>query len=324
MRISTFGLALTAVVQFVIVVVGGSVALLADSLHNFGDVFTTVGLWIAFVASRRSADRRYTFGYDRFEDLVGVVIVLIIAASAALAGFESVRALFHHRKVTAIGAGIAAALVGVVGNEVVAQYKLRVGRKIGSVALEADGVHSRTDGFVSAGAVVGLAGVALGFPKADPIAGIVITAVIAWVTVSTAREVVGRLVDAVDPATVDAIEERARSVAQVKDAHDVKARWAGRSLYVMLHVSLEENLPLHVAHEIGEQVRHAVLHDVEGVSQVEVHIDPWGSDKPQSVYHTATKHHFGEEGGSGGVAAPRAEQPDALEAAIPPRSKESE
>jgi len=189
---------------------------------------------------------------------------------------------------------MAAAVVGILGNEAVAEYKIRVGRRIGSVALEADGVHSRIDGFVSAGALVGLVGVALGFPKADPIAALAITAVIVWVTAGTARGVIGRVVDAVDPTLTERIERSARSVDGVIDVHDVRARWAGRSLLVALHTSLDEELHLHEAHDIGEGVRHAILHDVEGVSQVTVHFDPCNRDGglDHDRYHAATAHHF--------------------------------
>lgn len=293
-KVSTFGLAATAAVQFAIAAVGGSVALLADGLHNLGDVFTTVALWLAFVMSRRAADRRYTFGYGRFEDLAGVGIVAIIALTAGAAAYESYRAMLRPRTVSHLGLSVAAAVVGIVGNEAVAQYKLRVGRRIRSVALEADGVHSRIDGFVSAGALVGLAGVALGHPEADPVAGLAITAVIVWVTIGTARGVIRRVTDAVDPSLIGSIERSAGSVPGVIDAHDVQARWAGRSLLVNLHTSLDEGLALHEAHRIGEDVRHAILHDVEGVSEVTVHFDPWAEGMSTDQYHTATAHHFGE------------------------------
>lgn len=291
-KVSTFGLAATAAVQFAIAWFGGSVALLADGLHNLGDVFTTVALWLAFLASRRAADRRYTFGYDRFEDLAGIGIVSIIALTAATAAYESYRAMLRPKPVGHLAVSIAAAIVGIIGNESVAAYKLQVGRKIRSVALEADGVHSRIDGFVSAGALVGLFGVALGFPKADPIAALAITAVIVWVTIGTARGVILRVVDAVDPELIGGIEASAQGVKGVIDAHDVQARWAGRSLLVNLHVSLDQDLPLHEAHDIGEDVRHAILHDVDGVSQVIVHFDPWAEGADVGDFHQATAHHF--------------------------------
>jgi cation diffusion facilitator family transporter len=290
-RISTFGLLLTALIQFAIVAVGGSVALLADSLHNFADVFTTVALWIAFNASKRAADRRYTFGYDRFEDLVGVVIVLIIGLSALISGYEAYKALNEDRTVRAIGVSIAAGLVGVVGNEIVAQYKIRVGRKIRSAALVADGIHSRTDGLVSIGAVVGLIGVALGFPKADPIAALAITAAIVWATIVAASEVIGRLVDRVDPDLAGNVEQQARAVPGVRDVHDVRARWAGRSLYVQMDLAVDEHRPLREAHDIAEEVRHRVLHGTDGVSDVMVHLDPWSADAGRHPYHAVTAHH---------------------------------
>lgn len=290
-KISTFGLLLTALIQFGIVAIGGSVGLLADSLHNFADVFTTVALWIAFNASKRAADRRYTYGYDRFEDLVGVVIVGIIGLSCVISGYEGYRALVRPHRVTEIGISIAAGIVGIIGNELVARYKIRVGRKIRSAALMADGIHSRTDGLVSAGAVVGLIGVSLGYPKADPIAALAITAAIAWATVTASREVTARLVDRVDDGLVDSIEQQARSVQQVADVHDVKARWAGRSLYVQMDLAVPEELPLRDAHAIAEEVRHAVLHGTEGVSQVTVHLDPWSEANHRSAYHALTAHH---------------------------------
>jgi cation diffusion facilitator family transporter len=196
--------------------------------------------------------------------------------------------------VTSLGLSIAAAVVGIVGNEAVAQYKLRIGRRIGSVALEADGIHSRIDGFVSGGALVGLAGVAIGWPRADPIAALGISAVIVWVTIGAARNVLTRIVDAVDPELTEAIGSSARSVDGVIDVHDIQARWAGRSLLVQMHISLDEDLPLHEAHDIGERVRHAILHDVGGVSQVLVHFDPWAESTHPALYHAPTAHHFPE------------------------------
>lgn len=306
-KLASAGLALTAAVEFAIAGVGHSVALLADGLHNLGDVLTTVALWLAFLASRRAADSRYTFGYERFEDLAGVGVVLIIAVSALAAGYESYRAMFHARHLADLGASVAAAVVGIIGNETVAQYKLRVGRRIHSVALVADGVHSRVDGLVSGAALVGLIGVAMGYPKADPIAGVAITAVIAWVTVGAARSALARVVDAVDPALQGQIEGSAQGVAGVRDVHDVAARWAGRSLLVQLHIGVDAETPLRAAHAVGEEVRHAILHDVAGVAQVEVHFDPWPPSADGD--HQATSHHFADRGepNGGGPPAPNHE-----------------
>ncbi|MGZ3625745.1 MAG: cation diffusion facilitator family transporter, partial [Ktedonobacteraceae bacterium] len=201
-QISTAGMLLVSVIQFAIAWIGGSAGLFADALHNFGDVFTTIALWIAFVISNRAANQRYTYGYYRSEDLAGIFIVLVIIASAAASAIESIQKLTSGNVPTQIYLSMAAALVGVAGNELLAQYKISVGKRINSVSLIADGHHSRIDGFTSLAAFIGLVGVLLGFPKADPIAGIVITLVIVTVVFSTSRSVLQRLLDAVDPHIV--------------------------------------------------------------------------------------------------------------------------
>ncbi len=288
-RLATFALLATALIQLAIVALGRSAALFADALHNLGDVSTTVALWIAFLVSRRMATRAYTFGFQRVEDLAGVFIVLVILASAALAGWESVVRFRSGEAPTHLAISMAAALVGVAGNEAVALYKIQVGRQINSASLVADGLHSRIDGLASLAAFVGLAGVALGVPRADPVAGLLITAVILWVAAGAVREIVERLLDRVDPELVHQIEHVADSVPGVEEVCEVRARWAGRSLFVVLAVSLDGALPLAEAHAIAEEVRHALLHDVPGVAVVDVHMDPSGDAREAA--HAGTAHH---------------------------------
>jgi len=293
-RLSAVGLGLTAAVEFAFVAASGSVALLADALHNLGDVFTTATLWIAFVVGRRQPDRGYTFGYARAEDVAGVLVVLAIAASAAVALWESLHKLLGG-EVPALrspGWALAAALVGVAGNEAVAQYKLRVGRRINSVPLEADGRHSRVDGLASLGAAVGIAAAWAGWPAADPIAGLLLAGVIVWVLVAAARDVLARLLDRVDGEVVDRIEHAAGSVPGAEAVHAVRARWVGRSLHVMVHTDVDPDLPLRDAHALGERIRHAIFHAVPGVAAVDLHLDPAGLDEHDS--HGETMHHRGE------------------------------
>src|SRR6266540_2307669 len=242
------GLALTAAVEFVFAVVSGSVALLADGFHNLGDVFTTGTLLVAFAVARRGADRRYTFGLARAEDVAGVLVVLAIAVSAGIALIESLAKLTGEAGVLrSPGWALAAALVGMLGNETVAQYKVRVGRRINSVPLQADGRHSRVDGLASLAAAAGIAGSWAGWPAADPVAGLLLSAVIVWVLVGAVRDVLARLLDRVDP-----------------------------------------DVPLGEAHALGERVRHRIFHSQPGVAEVDVHLDPAGTDEHAS--HAETLH----------------------------------
>ncbi len=197
-QISTVGMFIVAAIQCAIAGIGGSAGLFADALHNLGDVLTTVALWIAFVISNRAANQRYTYGYHRAEDLAGIFIVLVIIASAVAGAWESIQKLSSGSAPTHLLLSMAAAVVGFVGNEILAWYKISVGKRINSVPLVADGQHSRIDGLTSLAALIGLIGAAFGLRIADPIAGLVITVVILTVVYSTSRSVLQRLLDAVD------------------------------------------------------------------------------------------------------------------------------
>ncbi|MGH3447419.1 MAG: cation diffusion facilitator family transporter [Nocardioidaceae bacterium] len=252
-KVSLAGLGVTAVLQLVVVIFSGSVALLADTIHNFSDALTAVPLWIAFVLGRRAATRSYTYGYGRAEDLAGLFIVAMIALSAILAGYESVRRLIEPQSPQNLGWVLAAGLIGFVGNEGVAVYRVRAGRRIGSAALVADGVHARTDGFTSLAVVVGILGVWAGFPLADPIVGLFITVAIAVLLWGTARDIGRRLLDGVDPALVDQTTSALVSVAGGDCVGDVRLRWTGHRL----HVTASIRCPPATSVEEFEQVARA-------------------------------------------------------------------
>src|SRR5438309_1626464 len=176
--VSSLGLLATSAFELFITVLSGSVALLADGLHNLGDVFTTVGVYFGFRASRKAPTRRYPYGYGRAEDLAGILIVAAIWGSAVLAAIQSYEKLRSGRGTTHLTLGMVAAVVGIIGNQLVARYKERVGRAIKSAPLIVDARHSWLDAIASLGALIGLIGVALGFPQADPLAGFAITILI--------------------------------------------------------------------------------------------------------------------------------------------------
>jgi cation diffusion facilitator family transporter len=281
LKVSLLGLLATAAFQAGIAIVGGSAALLADTIHNLADAFTTVPLWIAFVLARRQATRRFTYGYGRAEDVAGAVILLFILFSAGVSGYESYVKLVRGEPITLLGLGMLAGLVGVVGNEAVARYKIRVGNEIGSASLVADGQHSRVDGLTSLAAFLGLLGVFLGrqfdipgLALADPIAGFVITLAILWILVDVGADVVGRLMDAIDPAIVEEMERIATSVEGVSSVHNLRARWLGHNITMEIHICVAGGQTLAEAHALGEKVRHELLHHIPRLSDVIVHADP--------------------------------------------------
>lgn len=206
-KISLVGLGLTALLQALVVVLSGSVALASDTLHNLGDALTAIPLWIAFSLGRRSPTRSYTYGYHRAEDVAGVFIILAIGASAALIVWESVQRLLEPRLIDYIPWVIAAGLIGAAGNEVVARYRIRVGGRIGSEALVADGHHARTDALTSLTVVAAGIGAAFGAAWVDPVTGLVVALVILRLLGRSAGSITRRLLDAVDPELVDRTEK---------------------------------------------------------------------------------------------------------------------
>ncbi len=231
LKISLLVMLATAVAQAVIVAFSGSVALLADTIHNFSDALTAVPLWIAFALSRRKATRRYTYGYNRAEDLAGLFIVAMIALSAVIAAWEAIGRIIHPRPIENIWWVVAAGVVGFLGNEAVAIYRIRAGQRIGSAALVADGIHARTDGFTSLAVVLGGIGVLLGFPLADPIVGLLISAMIVVLLVGTIQSVGRRLMDGIEPELLDKAEHALEHVPEVGSVDQVRLRWIGHRLH---------------------------------------------------------------------------------------------
>jgi len=264
----------TAAIQAVVVGFSGSVSLLGDALHNAADALTAVPLAVAFVAGRRPPTRRYTYGYGRAEDMAGVVIVLLMAMSTFAAAWEAASRLASPHRVTNLVAVAVAAVVGFAGNEVVAGYRIRVGRRIGSAALVADGLHARTDGLTSLAVLLGVGGVALGWEWADPVVGLLITVAILAVLRQAAREVWRRLMDAVDPALVDRAETTLRSVPGVRDVGDVRLRWIGHHLRAECQIVISPDCSAVQGHAVAVMAEHELLHALPRLSAALVHADP--------------------------------------------------
>lgn len=275
--ISLGGLALTAAIQAVVVGLSGSVALLGDTLHNVADALTAVPLLVAFRLARRPANSHYTYGYGRAEDLAGLFVVVTIALSSLFAGYEAIRRLVHPHDVHALWAVAAAAVVGFVGNEAVARYRITVGHRIGSAALVADGLHARTDGFTSLAVLLGAGGVALGWRAADPVVGLLITVAILGVLRSAVRQVGARLMDAVDPALVARARSALASVDGITAVDELRVRWIGHQLRAEATITVPADLSLVAAHHIAHHAEEHLLADVPRLTAATIHASPAGA-----------------------------------------------
>lgn len=271
---SLAGLGLTAALQVVVVVISGSVALLADTVHNVGDALSAVPLAVAFILSRRPPTPRFPYGLHRSEDLAGLTIVGLILFSALFAGYESIDRLLDPRPIEALGAVAIAGLIGFLGNESVAVFRIRVGREIGSAALIADGRHARVDGLTSLGVVGGAGAVALGAPIADPLVGLAITVIILRIVWDAARDVGERMLDGIDPAITARIRATAGAVPGVLDVSELRARWLGHQIHAEVNVAVAGDLSAVTAHAVAVEVVDALRRDVDFLEKVVVHVDP--------------------------------------------------
>lgn len=271
---SFVGLMVTALLQVVVVIASNSVALLADTIHNFADAATAIPLGIAFLFARLKPSKRFTYGYGRVEDLAGIAVVLIILFSALVAGYEAIQRFFHPKAVTHLWALAFASIVGFLGNEAVAIFRIKVGKQIGSVALIADGYHARTDGWTSLAVLFGAIGVGLGFPLADPLIGLLISLAIFYIVFDSAKAVFFRMLDGVEPNILAEIEHATKHVQGVKDVGEIRARWLGHKLYAEINVAVQSSASVSEGHRIAEEINHQLLHHVPQLGKATVHIDP--------------------------------------------------
>jgi cation diffusion facilitator family transporter len=284
--VSAFALGLAAIAEITASILSGSASVLADGLHNAGDVLTSFILLVTFALVRRPATRRFSSGYGRFEDVATLLIIIVIILTAAAAAAESIAKFIYPANYSNIPLGLGAALIGVIANLGVSEYKMRVGRGIKSESLAADGIHSRIDALVSAGAFVGIGLAGLGLRIADPIVGVLITFAIVYVLAGTVKQLFYRMMDAVDPTVVDEITNAAASVSGVLQVHDVRVRWVGRELVAAMHVDCDSRSTLEQAHGLAVRVEEAVRHDVPA-ARLEIHMDPGTAKHKHAVIGTS-------------------------------------
>jgi cation diffusion facilitator family transporter len=284
-------LAATAAVQLVVVYFSGSVALLADTIHNIGDAGTAIPLWIAFALARRQPTPAFTYGYGRVEDFAGLAIVVIILVSALVAGYEAVDRLINPRPVSNLGWLAAAGLIGFLGNEAVAVFRINVGRQINSAALVADGYHARTDGLTSLAVVLGALGVWMGFALADPIIGLLITIAILGIVWQSGKAVLTRMLDGVEPEVREELDHAARHVQGVENVEAIRARWIGHRLHAELRLAVDPSLSVTELGELGEQIKRQARGHLAALESLHVEVVPASSGKSANYHPQAEYQH---------------------------------
>lgn len=286
-KVSLVGLGVTAVLQAIVFVFSGSIALLSDTVHNLADALTAIPLWIAFSLGRRKPTSTYTYGFHRAEDAAGLLIVLAIALSAGVIIYESLGRLTDPRIIDHVPWVVAAGLIGAAGNELVARHRMRVGRRIGSEALVADGRHARADALTSLAVVAAGIGAAVGFAWVDPVAGLVVAVIILKLLLGSGRTIIRRLLDGVEPQVVADVAATIAGVTGVRRVDDLRVRWQGHRLHISASIAVDPGVSVSEGHDTAHEVEHALHHRFEVPVTSLIHVDP---DGPSSA-HEATAHH---------------------------------
>jgi len=287
------GLFITALLQLAVVIWSNSISLLADTIHNFGDAATAIPLAIAFILAKRKPSARFTYGYGRGEDFAGILVLLTILASAIIAAYEAIHRLVHPEGVGHLGAVAIAAVIGFAGNEGVAIFRIRVGKEIGSAALVADGYHARTDGWTSLAVLFGALCIWLHFPLADPIIGLLITAAILVIVWRSAKEIISRALDGVDPDVLSKIKHAAAHVEGVREVKEVRARWLGHQLLAEVNVTVDASLTVEQGHDIATTVHDNLMAHLPFLARGVIHVDPvgeYGEEHHSHADHTHPGH----------------------------------
>lgn len=273
-KISFIGLMITAILQIFVVYYTGSVALFADTIHNFSDALTSIPLWIAYRLSMKAKSKKYPYGYGKAEDLAGLFIIVMIGLSAVVVFWESIKRIYNPTEISHLGILALAAVIGFLGNEIVAQYRIGVGKRIGSDALIADGLHSRTDGLTSLSVLVGAIGIYYGYPIIDPIIGFIIGFMIMVIFKDTISSLWHRLMDGSNDFITKKIEDVSMEIEGITNVHNVRTRSSGRSLFAEMHITINREYTVEQSHNIMSNLQLKLHEEFNNLQDVLIHPDP--------------------------------------------------
>ena len=265
--------AFLVVIKYTIGILSGSIALIADAVHSFTDVISSIGVFIGLKISSRKPTETFPYGFYKAENIVSLFLALAIF----YAGYEIVLTSvekFEAGALTNVPAAISVALASLVLTLLLSSYKLKVGREMNSPSLIADGKHTRADVYASAVVLLGIVGNYLGFYSLDQMAGILIAVFIFKSGYEILKDSIKVLLDAsIDYESLHRIREIASEVHGVRKIHSLKARSSGKFIFVELEI--ETNLrDLERAHQLSDKIEEKIKSERKDVDKVIIHIEP--------------------------------------------------
>ena len=261
---------------------GRSSALVADGVHSLSDCGTSVAALIGLKVAAKPPDKGHPYGHGRAESITGKVVAIILIIIAVILAWNSASRLLRPHEYSApfLGALLIAG-ASILIKEGLFQYKIRVAKKTGSTAIEADAWHHRSDSFSSVAAFVGIGASMAGGPKwafMDNAAAGAVALIILWVGVSIFRKTWGELMDASAPEkTLGNLRALALEVPGVDAVEKIFARKSGLDIFVDIHIEVDPEMTVKEGHDIARRVRKHITGESDNVKNVLVHVEPHGS-----------------------------------------------
>lgn len=264
-----------AIIKGIVGVFSGSIALLADSVHSFSDIFASLAVYIGLKLSRRKPDEKFPYGYYKFETLASLIISVIIILSGFEIIIESINGILAPKTIGIPLFAISVSILSVIISFFLAKYKDKVGTEIGSRALINDGQHSFVDVFSSLIVFAGILGAYIGYPIFQGVAGLAVALLIIYIGLKFGKEAVLVLLDAnLDPKTVEKIKSIATNFEGVEGVHDIKVRRSGPYVFAELHLETRKRLSIQKADEISKNLEKRIMNEINDLDSLTIKIEP--------------------------------------------------
>lgn len=257
-------------------IVGNSSAMFADGIHTLSDVLTTLVALLGIKVASKKADENHPYGHEKYESVFAKILSIILLLTGVAIGYEAIILLIKKEFQEPGKISLYAAVISVVAKEWMYRYTLKASIEIKSISMEADAWHHRSDALSSIGTFIGILGARMGYPALDPIAGVVVAAMIIKVGIELYLKSVRELVDeSADDETIEEIRKKTMSVKGVKAINDLKTRVSGNTIYVDIDIAVKSTITVEEGHDISDQVHELLERDIDEIKHCMVHVEPY-------------------------------------------------
>lgn len=260
---------------------GRSSAMVADAAHSYSDCASTVAVIAGLKVASKSADDDHPYGHEKYELIFANILSILLGLTAVKIGYDALMVIAYGSYQVPGLAPLLAAVFSVAVKEVMYRLTLRKAKKIGSVAMEADAWHHRSDALSSVAAFVGILGARLGLPVLDPVTGLLVAILVLKVAIDLYRKSVSGLVDSsTDAETVARIQQLLADIDGIEEVNSLKTRVFGASAYADVTIKVDGALTVEEGHDIATLAHNKIEANLPKIKHIMVHIEPMDQDHP--------------------------------------------